>query len=249
MENRRSKRQRKEVSRALRGTLLRSVQLVGSEEGTGDPELGIQPRLVGTQLLALTVRKLDATAPLADNELQVQLHARAVFKIPLATVDEKHWPTVPIDMGMLLVEVDGKVAHAAMTMYDVKRRIKIALHERDMAGLANGILLTSTEPDGDADSSPAAPAKIRYRQHIPGFVSGVDPEEGEVATLGELLLLPFLVRKQEIEGFKRWSVSADGPEVHLMAEYNDGTFYVAAFIYEGAEALDDLPEWHGDKAG
>ena len=82
---------------------------------------------------------------------------------------------------------------------------------------------------------------IKYRQHIPGFVDTDEPiKEGTVATVAELLALPWITRKEKISGFYRFSV-ARGSYPTLMVEYDNGReFWVVAHIKGDTS---ELPDW------
>ncbi len=81
---------------------------------------------------------------------------------------------------------------------------------------------------------------IHYQQHIPGFVSGAEKEEGSAPDLASLLGLEFIRQRQGLGGFKRWSMSDNS----LMAEYNDGKFWVVAHLNpDSPDELSSLPKW------
>ena len=95
------------------------------------------------------------------------------------------------------------------------------------------------------------------RQHIPNFMDGFDSAETTVSGIDELLALPWVKRWSAREDFARWSHSPTDDhwhtpehlhhgrgcaESHLMAEMQDGSFWVGAYL----DALGDwsaLPEW------
>lgn len=86
---------------------------------------------------------------------------------------------------------------------------------------------------------------MKIRQHIPGFVTGVEPDEADVETLAELLALPW-VKQYETRVFKasfhRWSAAFNsGADYHLMAEYNGGTAWWVVAYMEGGDP--GLPKW------
>lgn len=83
----------------------------------------------------------------------------------------------------------------------------------------------------------------QIRQHIPGFVDGIEPAEATFSTLDELLSVPFVARFREIvdpgKPFHRFSYSEDGNL--LMAEYDEGrSWWVVGYL---REAVDGLPNW------
>lgn len=79
---------------------------------------------------------------------------------------------------------------------------------------------------------------MKVRQHIPGFVSGVEPDEATVTTLAELLALPWVSRWATDPTFHRFSVSNGRL---LMAEQNGGAnWWVVAYL-DGAPS--GLPAW------
>lgn len=77
---------------------------------------------------------------------------------------------------------------------------------------------------------------MKVRQHIPNFVSGVDPAQCEAANLAELRALPFVASWETEPDFKRWEES-DG---HLMAIVGE-KYWVAAYLEN--PALYGLPKW------
>lgn len=79
---------------------------------------------------------------------------------------------------------------------------------------------------------------MNVRQHIPNFVTGVEPEEGQASTLAELRAMRFVAAWEIVPGFVRWEVS----KIYLMAILKD-SFYVAAYLEE--PHLYGLPEWKG----
>ena len=81
------------------------------------------------------------------------------------------------------------------------------------------------------------------KQHIPGFVTGVDPAEAQFDTLEDLLAVPF-VRQWSDARLERFSIADDASYADLlMAEMKDGKFWVVGFIDKGA-APPQLPIWH-----
>ncbi len=76
------------------------------------------------------------------------------------------------------------------------------------------------------------------RQHVPGFVSGVEPAVADARSLAELVALPF-VRDWEVQPeFGSWAV---GEGRYLMAIMTDGKYWVAAYLDE--PELYGLPVW------
>lgn len=81
------------------------------------------------------------------------------------------------------------------------------------------------------------------RQHIPGFITGVDPETAEFEGLAGLLEVPFVKLWAEDPRFDRFALASDSRHTdHLMAEMTDGKFWVVGFIPKG-EAPAELPAW------
>ncbi len=80
---------------------------------------------------------------------------------------------------------------------------------------------------------------IRAIQHIPGFVSGIEPNVSEVADTAALLALDWVqaYARPPHEDFYRWSYS----EPHLMAEYAGGTRWWVVAMLKGDEP--ELPTW------
>lgn len=94
---------------------------------------------------------------------------------------------------------------------------------------------------------------IRYVQHIPGFVSGYEPERGEVADVAALLEVPF-IRRDEDEVARRSVVPPlkysgyQGTQWTLMSEMKDGSYWVKAFLEVDGDELAGLPVWVDPKA-
>lgn len=74
------------------------------------------------------------------------------------------------------------------------------------------------------------------RQHIPAFVSGIEPREAYFNTLEELMQVPFVACWSDTS-VARFSKS----ERHLMAEMKDGKFWVVGYLKDAAAV--DLPVW------
>lgn len=86
------------------------------------------------------------------------------------------------------------------------------------------------------------------RKHIPGSVSGIEPQQCEVSSQAELLALDWVVTwgSDEIDGapFWRYSQSKHGEEYLLMGEWKNDTghkWWVIGYMSESA----DLPGFRG----
>lgn len=77
---------------------------------------------------------------------------------------------------------------------------------------------------------------MRFRQHIPAFVSGAEPVEAEVADTGALLDLAVVKLWSDMPLFRRFSMSDN----RLMAEYYLGQFWVVGFV---DPIPGELPKW------
>lgn len=92
---------------------------------------------------------------------------------------------------------------------------------------------------------------MRIKRYVPAFIDIEDEPDGnerEFNTLEELLEIPFVKRKI-FDGFKRFSISYDSDKdsgCYLMAEYNDGSDWVAGFIYGCDTKNPILPRWEKD---
>lgn len=76
------------------------------------------------------------------------------------------------------------------------------------------------------------------RQHVPGFVDGVEPNVVAFDTLEQLLAIPFVKRWTDSERFYRLSVN---DEVYLIAEFNGGReWWVVGYL---RDPVPFLPEW------
>jgi hypothetical protein len=74
-----------------------------------------------------------------------------------------------------------------------------------------------------------------FIEHIPAFSSGIEPKEYEFNTLPELLAIPFIqhfINHQE-KPFLRLSLH----ENRLMAEFEEGLYFVLGFIMHPEEIL------------
>lgn len=65
---------------------------------------------------------------------------------------------------------------------------------------------------------------MKIRQHIPNFVSGIEPETAEFTNLVELLSIPFVARFRDDYSFEHYAVSTHEPSDDwlLMAVYDAG---------------------------
>src|SRR5690242_6319000 len=118
--------------------------------------------------------------------------------------------------------------------------------------------------------------KIHAVQHIPAFVDGVDGNRADVASLDELLALPWVARWAEStvdrdvpvvvtswpngvetttretrfqkgHTFHQWSLSDHGTHRQtLMAEYDNGSYWWVVAFIASDEPL-PLPEWKPTK--
>lgn len=73
---------------------------------------------------------------------------------------------------------------------------------------------------------------INFRQHIPDFVSGFEPQVATFANRAELDAIPCVAANIAAPGFYRLSVSHN-PRGHdlLMAEFDDGRrWYVVGYV-------------------
>lgn len=84
-------------------------------------------------------------------------------------------------------------------------------------------------------------SEMKVRQHIPGFISGVEPEEAEVASTEDLLALPWVARIEKMPGFHRWVKNRGfNGRWNLMIEVDEGkSWWVIAYVT--GDLL--LPEW------
>ena len=77
------------------------------------------------------------------------------------------------------------------------------------------------------------------KQHIPNFVSGIEPETHEWTTLPELLSIPFVARFRDDYSFEHFAFSPSGDHWLLMAVYEGGhRWWVVGY-------LDELPREEG----
>ena len=110
---------------------------------------------------------------------------------------------------------------------------------------------------------------IHVRQHIPAYVDGVKKQDDTVATLNELLALPWIARWDEsypehdvtnlvfeppdwkpkrvvrhvkAQTFHRWSIARHDGDDTLMVEYNNGDDYRVVAYLKSDEPI-DLPDW------
>lgn len=82
------------------------------------------------------------------------------------------------------------------------------------------------------------PTQYKFRQHIPGFVTGVEPFEHNYHDTTSLLEHPWMEEFSESEGFYRFSISQN----YLMVEFNEGEKWHVLGTLENLECL-DLPKW------
>lgn len=84
-----------------------------------------------------------------------------------------------------------------------------------------------------------------FRQHIPGFVDGCEPEIATFQSAEELLALSVVERYREDpnRGFHRFSIARQsrGPSL-LMVERDDGRWWWVVGYIDDATGI-DLPEW------
>lgn len=84
---------------------------------------------------------------------------------------------------------------------------------------------------------------MRVRQRVPDYIDA-PWWEGDVADQAALLALDFVQRWADEPGFTRFSAApydnSTGPMQMLMAEFDNGKFWVVAFIW--TDAL-NLPKW------
>lgn len=82
---------------------------------------------------------------------------------------------------------------------------------------------------------------IKAVEHVPGFVTGIEPNVADVATTAELLALPWVKQYEQAPdpaySFHRW-VQHHG---HLMTEYNGGAVWFVVAYLSGDPV--ELPEW------
>lgn len=91
-------------------------------------------------------------------------------------------------------------------------------------------------------------AAVKVTQHVPGYFDGVDPCRDDVATLEELLALPWVKQwEQPFRGlpFVGWR-QATGSLLALYGE-DESSWWVVA--HAPKEALASLPEWRISPAG
>lgn len=90
---------------------------------------------------------------------------------------------------------------------------------------------------------PTRPPMSKIRQHIPGFVSGMDPETSEFTTTEELLNIPWIKKLSKFKYFTRFSLS----DHHLMIELGPDIYYVVGTI-DNIENI-NLPKWERSLTG
>lgn len=84
-------------------------------------------------------------------------------------------------------------------------------------------------------------AKLRFTQHLPGFVSGFDPIKLKASSIEELLKNELFIDISSEDDFYRWSWSQNGSQVLLMAELNGGSKWrVIGYL---SYVPNELPKW------
>jgi hypothetical protein len=104
------------------------------------------------------------------------------------------------------------------------------------------------------DDTPKEPSRWDLRQdgrnvahqHIPGFVTGFEPEDVPFDTVEELLNLPFVAHWTTVrDNFHRFSMTRGEGFPHLMAELDNGaTWWVVATLDRD---VPELPTWQPKK--
>jgi hypothetical protein len=93
---------------------------------------------------------------------------------------------------------------------------------------------------------------MKVTQHRPDFISGAEPPwRGEVESIPELTMLPFVQRFWAAPGFYQFSMARDHEPNLLMAEFSGGGHaYVVALVSgpDVRERLGALPEWREGRA-
>ena len=88
------------------------------------------------------------------------------------------------------------------------------------------------------------------KQHIPNYVSGVDPETVEFNTLSELLDISFVKhwRDWTDRSFHQYSVCEESWGTVLMAEYNNGTkWWVVGYLKDTNRVELGLLDWNPNR--
>ena len=82
------------------------------------------------------------------------------------------------------------------------------------------------------------------RQHIPGFCSGIEPQEVTVESVEDLARLEWIRSWRDDPGFYRFSMSPRVPGWHsalLIAEFQEGRqWWVVAYL---KDTIPGLPLW------
>jgi len=88
----------------------------------------------------------------------------------------------------------------------------------------------------------------RVRQHIPGYVTGLQPEIANAHSHSELLNLPFVFVWTRDPQFDHWERATDysPDEWLLVAKMKDGRHWVAAYV--GMDLKSPLPEFQMHRA-
>lgn len=97
-------------------------------------------------------------------------------------------------------------------------------------------------------------AKVDVKQHIPGYVSGIEPVYLRDVKIESVLEIEFIKKWSEGEDFIKFMMSIDRPDSkcsHLMAEIKNAervggkAYWVVAYISPAAEIKKlNLPEWN-----
>jgi hypothetical protein len=81
------------------------------------------------------------------------------------------------------------------------------------------------------------------RQHIPNFVSGIDPVSVDFETIDDLMNIDF-VKQWKRNEFFQFSIAPSGNGYHLMCELKNGTkWYVVGYLTGVGEDKFNLPLW------
>lgn len=78
-----------------------------------------------------------------------------------------------------------------------------------------------------------------FTQHIPGVISGVEPEISDFSSIEDLYKISCVKRYMEIPNFTRLSVTNNGK--NLMAEYNNGKKWWCLGYFKNP--FFGFPEW------
>lgn len=94
---------------------------------------------------------------------------------------------------------------------------------------------------------------MHFRQHVPGYVDGVDPADFDFAGKEGLLAHPEVARwtQDDYTGkgpFSGFALSRHGEETLLMATYDEGLhWWVVGYLTDAAGL--DLPAWMPNQKG